>query len=158
MPARRTAVLVPGFRSRGAIRVFCDGWTERAQRFSPEAIAATLSQLDDLARTKICAVTHAVIVMERLGEARLSEIDRERLWSAFHVPIFEQIIGDDGRLLAAECEAHDGLHIESPDLPKELAGEIESSPCGCGRTTPRVVRIGYPCIHDSRCNHATVGV
>jgi hypothetical protein len=28
------------------------------------------------------------------------------------VPVFEQILADDGSLLAMECEAHDGLHVE----------------------------------------------
>jgi hypothetical protein len=60
------------------------------------------------------------------------------LWQAYRVPVFEQIIGRSGRLLAAECEAHDGLHIESPDV--QLSGEkFETLACACGRTTPRLV-------------------
>ena len=36
--------------------------------------------------------------------------------AAFRVPVFEQVIGKSGKLLAAECEAHDGLHVASPAL------------------------------------------
>jgi hypothetical protein len=53
------------------------------------------------------------------------------------VPLFEQVIGKSGKLLAAECEAHDGLHVVSPDL--SLHGEpVDESPCPCGRKTPRI--------------------
>ena len=68
---------------------------------------------------------------------RLSEADRDILWDAFRVPVFEQVIGKSGKRLAAECEAHDGLHMESPALP--LENEIvEDTPCPCGRKTPRI--------------------
>ncbi len=135
-PAPRTAVLVPWFPSAGSIRVFDCGWCSAAANFAPEAIAGTLDQLETLAGS--AAPTHAVIVVGRLRSPRLLEEERERLWQAYRVPVFEQIIGRSGRLLAVECEAHDGLHVESPDfLP---AGEkIETLACACGRTTPRLV-------------------
>jgi hypothetical protein len=53
------------------------------------------------------------------------------------VPVFEQVIGKSGKRLAAECEAHDGLHIESPALPLENES-VEDTPCPCGRKTPRI--------------------
>jgi hypothetical protein len=67
----------------------------------------------------------------------LSEADRDTLWAAFRVPVFEQVIGKSGKRLAAECEAHDGLHIESPVLPLENEC-VEHAPCPCGRKTPRI--------------------
>jgi hypothetical protein len=76
-------------------------------------------------------------VIARPGEPRLNDTDRDRLWRAFRVPIFEQIVGRAGELLAAECEAHDGLHIESPRLKIEGL-PIDASPCACGRKTPRL--------------------
>ena len=67
----------------------------------------------------------------------MTDADRESLWWAFRVPVFEQVIGKSGKLLAAECEAHDGLHVASPDLP--LHGEsVDDSLCPCGRKTPRI--------------------
>jgi hypothetical protein len=135
-PAPRTAVLIPCFRSFGAVRVFGDGWNDDAVTFAPQAIAATLPQLDALAG--VVRITHAIVVFRREWQPRLAEPERERLWRAFQVPAFEQIIGEDGTLFAAECEAHNGLHLESKKFP---AGdhEIDREPCGCGKTTPRLV-------------------
>ena len=67
----------------------------------------------------------------------MSEADRDTLWAAFRVPVFEQVIGRSGKRLAAECEAHDGLHIESAALPLENEC-VEDAPCPCGRKTPRI--------------------
>ena len=75
-------------------------------------------------------------------EELLNEGQRAALWRAFRVPVFEQILADDGSLLAMECEAHDGLHVESARLAADVEnGEgmgLELGPCGCGRTTPRI--------------------
>jgi hypothetical protein len=137
-PPPKTAILVPWFRSSGVLRVFRDGWTEEAAAFAPRAIAGTLAQLDALTGMRIPSLSHAVIVLTHPGEPRLTESDHNRFWFAFRVPVFEQIIGERGELLAAECEAHGGLHIESENPP---LGEmkIDDSPCGCGRKTPRLV-------------------
>lgn len=102
-----------GFRSEGNTRVFKNGWGQQAARFAPSAIAAAPAQLDALRGTPIPSLRNAVIALVGPGEPRLTEEDRERLWRAFHVPVFEQRIGRSGGLLAWECEAHDGLHIES---------------------------------------------
>lgn len=117
------------------MRVFEEGWGAAAANFAPQAIAAALPQLDALAG--VASVTHAVVVFRKEWEPRLTEFERERLWRAFHVPVFEQMIGEDCALLAGECEAHNGLHVES----SKVAGdhEMDSSPCGCGRTEPRLV-------------------
>ena len=137
----RCAVLVGGFRSRafrsgGQVRVFREGWSDEAAKFEPQAIAATLPQLDALAGS--VTLTHAVIVLRKQWEPGLNEAERDRLWRAFRVPAFEQIIAEDCKLLASECEAHDGLHIESAKL---AVGdhEIDRSVCPCGKTTPRLV-------------------
>ena len=138
-PAPPTAILVDGFRSSGNMRVFETGWNAEAARFAPAAIAATPAQLDALRGISIPSLRNALIALVRPREPRLSDEARERLWRAFRVPVFEQRIDDSGRLLAYECEAHDGLHIEAPGVgPRE--GEIlETAPCGCGRSAPRLV-------------------
>ena len=122
-PAPRTAILVPWFHENAfenrPLRVFRDGWNEDAAAFAPAAVAGTFEQLRELAHSGVPSLTHSIIVLWRAGEPRLSEADRDALWSAFRVPVFEQVIGKSGKLLAAECEAHDGLHIESPALPLE---------------------------------------
>jgi hypothetical protein len=82
-------------------------------------------------------LTHAVIVLTAPDGPILSMAERERLWRAFHVPVFEQIVGSHGELLAAECEAHDGLHVQIAELPWD-GFCLEISACGCGRKTPRI--------------------
>jgi hypothetical protein len=137
-PPPKTAILVPWFRSSGVLRVFRDGWTEEAAAFAPCAIAGTFAQLDTLTGMRIPSLSHAVIALTRPGEPRLTESDRNRFWFAFRVPVFEQIIGERGELLAAECEAHDGLHVESVNLSLDEM-KIDEFPCACGRKTPRLV-------------------
>jgi hypothetical protein len=142
-PAPRTAVLAacfrqPRLRTNYPVRVFPRGWSEEVSAFAPAAVAASREQLLRLAAADRPPVfTHAVIALASPGDPMLSAAERERLWRAFRVPVFEQIIGPDGKLLAAECEAHDGLHIEAPGL--SWGGyRMEMSPCGCGRKTPRL--------------------
>lgn len=137
LPAPPTAVLEPWFRSCRAIRVFDQGWCAEAAAYRPAAIAATWRNLEGLLTVKIESLTHAVIVLARPGDDLLTAQRRERLWRAFRVPVFEQIIGERGVLLAAECEAHDGLHIESARFDPGNR-PIETAPCGCGRTAPRL--------------------
>ena len=142
-PAPRTAVLAACFRQprlqpKHPVRVFPNGWSQEVSAFAPAALAAPRERLLALAAAEHPpALTHAVIVLEGPGDPLLSALERARLWRAFRVPVFEQIVGPDGELLAAECEAHDGLHIESPELPTE-GFQVEDAPCGCGRKTPRL--------------------
>jgi hypothetical protein len=99
--------------------------------------------MEALLRQKPASLSHAVIILHRTEDLRLTGLllsnqeQRQRLWQAFRVPVFEQIVGENGALLAAECEAHAGLHIESSKL--DLAGlSVEKAPCGCGRSAPRI--------------------
>jgi hypothetical protein len=135
-------VLSIAFRRRGAVRIFDPaqaGWRDAVRAFAPEAVAGTLEQLETLAG--VVELTHAAIVLRSESDPRLTEAERERLWRAFHVPAFEQMVAADGTLLAAECEAHDGLHIASPRLVTP-ADQIDSSPCPCGRPGARLLSAG----------------
>jgi hypothetical protein len=136
-PAPLTAVLVDGFRSTGNVRVFENGWTKEAANFAPAAVAATPAQLHAL--PPIPSLRNALIALVRPDERGLSEDDRESLWRAFRVPVFEQRIDESCNLIAQECEAHDGLHIESPQASPREGELIETTPCGCGRKTPRLI-------------------
>jgi hypothetical protein len=136
-PAPLTAVLVDGFRSAGNTRVFARGWSAEAANFAPAAIAATAAQLHAL--PPVPSVRNALIALVRPSDPGISEDDRERLWRAFRVPVFEQRIDESCRLLASECEAHDGLHIESAGVSSREGELLETTRCGCGRTAPRLV-------------------
>lgn len=133
--APRTAVLVPWFRTGRSVRSF-PGWTEDAAEFAPAAIAGTRAQL--LALTaEPPALTHALIAVAHPTDMLLTNADRDQLWHAFRVPVFEQLIGAKGELLATECEAHDGLHVETQG--QDWTGyAIDEGLCACGLRTPRV--------------------
>src|SRR5580692_6557841 len=109
-PAPRTAILAAGFRETRLVRVFPEGWSERAKRFQPGSIAGPLDQLRTLARDG-WPLEQAVIAFTYAGGPGLSPLDRESLWKAFGVPVFEQFLGPRHRLLATECDAHWGLHV-----------------------------------------------
>jgi hypothetical protein len=114
-PAPRTAVLMPVFRATDSVRIFPDGWTEEAKQFEPQALAGSFRQLEALAGR--ASPSHALIVIRREFDPGLTDVNRDSLWKAFRVPAFEQVIDESGGLLATECEAHDGLHIESSRFP-----------------------------------------
>ena len=139
-PAPPTAVLVPWFRPSGHVRVFPGGWDAKAAAFAPAAIAASWPQFAALLAQKIPSLTHAAIVLATSQDQLLTEARRDRLWHAFRVPVFEQIVDEDGTLLAAECEAHNGVHIESGALSLDPS-LLNTEPCGCARTTPQLRRI-----------------
>ncbi len=131
----RIAILVPWFRSSDRTRVYAAGWCIEAERFNPMAIAGTHGQLFGLTAAR---PTHALIALSRLGEPLLTPHQRDDLWSAFHVPVFEQIVAEDGQLLASECEAHDGLHVHAGWEDHEHF-VLDSALCGCGKASPRLV-------------------
>jgi hypothetical protein len=156
-PVPRTAVLVPWFggkaspagtsktgNRRGAfaareVRLFPGGWSADVAHFAPEAIAATLPQMRALESVPVPSLTHALIVLRRPEDAWLSENDRDWLWRVFGLPAFEQVIGPRGRLLATECGAHQGVHVEAAgyDLGP-VTSAIHLKSCTCGRTTTRI--------------------
>jgi hypothetical protein len=129
----RTAILVPGFRSRGLIRAFPQGWCPAAKEFAPAVIAGTFRQLCDAAELG-SRVTHAIIPLAWDPSELLGAGQREFLWDAFGVPIFEQYLGPGNVLLASECDAHAGLHVTD-----DYAGPTATRPaCACGRSTARL--------------------
>ncbi len=128
--------------------MFAEGWCEEAAKFAPQALAGTLPQLEAIAASggSLDSLSHAVVVLGMWEDARVSEADREMLWRRFRVPVFEQIVGRHGALLAAECEAHHGLHIESEIIGPRWreTHRIDESKCACGRTTARIISLDEP--------------
>jgi hypothetical protein len=170
-PAPRTAVLMPGFEQSGPVRVFAGDWGPRLERYRPEALAAPAGVLRHLAqaaargRPSVPPPQNALVVFTGVNEDEMDDQDRDLFWEVFQVPLFEQYLGFDGQVVAWECEAHEGLHVEetnavieqSPEPEGELvltsltdlrrpalrvrtgvAGRIEHSVCECGRKEPRL--------------------
>jgi hypothetical protein len=135
-PAPRVAVLEPGFTLPKIV--------QRMRHCG--AIAAPVSVLKRLASAVSSgevsppSLENAVIVFTGTRHGELSELERDLFWRVFQVPVFEQFFALDGRLIAMECEAHQGLHLVAP--PTALAGfqaVLDSTPCGCGDPNPRII-------------------
>ncbi len=131
----RTAILAPGFRATRLVRVFPQGWNERARRFRPGSIAGPLEVVRNLARDG-WPIEQAVVVFTYAASPGIPTPDRECFWRAFGVPVFEQYLSPKNRLLATECDAHSGLHVVSGCE----AFPLEHDPCPCGNPAPRLTR------------------
>jgi hypothetical protein len=137
-----------------------------ADLYSPAAVAGATADLYNLARAvQDWQSNHAVAAFSGIDAGVLTGAQRDELWKKYQVPVFEQFLGTDGRVVAAECEAHAGLHIR-PDaavvqsvdneivltsltdeaapalrVRSGLSGTIDSETCECGRAEPRLVRL-----------------
>jgi hypothetical protein len=166
----RTAILTRGFEQSSQVRVFADHWGKNLKRFGATALAAPVSKVRELAaaiesgHNEIQQLRHFVVSFTGADHGEICEEDHERFWRVFQVPVFEQRLGFDGRMIAYECEAHDGLHIETERAAFEetpgsellltsltdlryptlrvgtrMAGRIQHDCCDCGTASARVI-------------------
>ncbi len=143
-------------------------WNE-LQAYRPSVLIGYGFDLQRLAQTvrhgdiDLTTVDRAIFALTDSGSNPVSEKLREDLWRTFGVPLYELIVVPGCRLLASECEAHDGWHVQADasaysihgelvyDVPPVtrlhtgFTGEIETSPCPCGRPTPRLQNL-VPCL------------
>jgi len=169
----KTAILMANFKPASGIKVITQNWSEGLKRFGASALAAPVKVLRSIAEAVEAGeqdpplLGHFVVSFTGGNEGELSEDDRERFWRVFRVPLFEQRVGFDGRVIAHECEAHDGLHImperaaieetahsellltsltdlRHPTLRvgTRLAGSIRGDCCDCGNATARLIGAG----------------
>jgi hypothetical protein len=94
--------------------------------FQPNILAGETNQLDSFAslvfqgRCDVATLDVAIFAFTMVGRDMISSLQRERLWRAFHVPIYELLVDRDAGVLAAECETHEGWHIRHRQLRFEL--------------------------------------
>jgi hypothetical protein len=172
---RRIAVLTSGFRWRPGVKTFRSIMPSRLASFGPEALAGPVSELQRLADRisdgwcRMGPLRHSVLAFVILRQAFLSDETRELFWRVFKVPVFGQIFDLSGELLAWECEAHEGYHIDDSRsvievdgrggeaellvtslvglrrpairLATGLTGNVEDSICGCGKRSRRLVNV-----------------
>jgi hypothetical protein len=131
--AARTAVLGARFAEKGGVRCFEPDSHIDIQAFNPEILAGTVHALLRLA--PVVRDLRAIVAFSgsRLGDVTMQ--DRDLLWKAFQVPVFEQRLAADGTVIARECEAHDGLHLY---VAGSYSGSTRREPCECGRSEPRI--------------------
>ncbi len=166
----RTAVLMPGFQQNARVRVFPEGAYDAVARFRPELLAASAPELRRIARLvkagrlSLPSLNVGLVALTRAGERPLEQSGRDLLWSAFELPIYEQLLGPRHETLAAECGAHAGLHL-LPDTPLEvkvqrggvrvrmpggalldfgLRARLDLGRCPCGLETPRLRELSAP--------------
>lgn len=165
-------MLMPGFERTSGMKMGALPDLIKAQAVHADALAAPLSVLRALAVTiqsrtsRIAPLRYPVVVFTGVIEGIMTDADRDLFWQVFQVPTFEQFLGFDGRVLAIECEARQGLHIETasaifekessrPDsellltsltylrhptlrVGTGLIGRVERSCCECGRSEARL--------------------
>lgn len=140
IPAR-IALLEAGFRPGRNMSVCA---VDDLPRCAPEALVLPLGLALSLADRKqrglfdLPSLDTAIVVLTSSENSPLADPHRDLLWRAFGVPVFEQLRGSDGAVIASECEVHDGLHVIEA-LP-DLRGEIVTDHCACGAETPRLRR------------------
>ena len=64
----------------------------------------------------------------------IEEEHRLMLWETFQVPVLALLLDASGAVIAYECEAQNGLHVEAG-----FAGELTHAECPCGRPGPRIL-------------------
>ncbi len=142
-------MLDPGFVLDGNAREFGAAEVTTVQDWAPEAIVAPLAVALSLAEGKLRGqldlgtLNAAMVVLTDVDGDALDERRRELLWKAFGVPVFEQLRGREGVVVARECEVHDGLHLDpAARVAHELsllgAAMTIGEPCECGSETPRL--------------------
>ncbi len=141
-----------------------DRW-EELETFRPRILVGPSADLQAVAEQmaqgwlELSSVDHAVFVLTRSGERPLNDVARVVLWQAFGVPVYEVFLGPAGTLLAAECEAHEGWHVEpnakffclhdellcesrgGTRIRTGLRGRITTELCPCGRAGGRIVDV-----------------
>lgn len=168
----RTAMLADGFEESELVRTFTCLTLEELEEYEPDSLAGPVWRLKNLAelslagRMRLESLRGALLVFTGLKHGCLKSQDRDLLWRAFQVPVFEQFRGYSQELLAWECEAHDGLHIhpdnaifEAPRdgellltglaceeysllrVGTEMNGRLVTTPCGCGNPSPRLIDV-----------------
>jgi hypothetical protein len=109
----------------------------------------------------LASVNRAVLVLTECGQRPISDVSRVVLWQNLGVPVYELYVGGDGRVLAWECEAQDGWHVESSaDFSLEgeelicfaggrhrmrtrLSGRLQKDNCPCGRPGTKLIELSY---------------
>jgi hypothetical protein len=129
----RIAVISGLFAEKQGVRCFEPESLPEVEKFEPQILAASVHTL--LRFAPVVRTLWAVVPFSgpRLGE--VTTRDRDLLWAAFQVPVFEQRLGLDGTVIARECEAHDGLHLANSSA---FQGPVRIEPCECGRPEPRI--------------------
>jgi hypothetical protein len=152
------ALLDTHLRGTAAMANFMSADLPAIETFAPESIVLPLSIALSYSTRRLAEANFlpslrcAIVVLSSLETpcGPMTDDHRDLLWRAFGLPVFEQLLGADGRVVARECEVHDGLHAERVSVHPETgdtmilgqatgcSAEIVNSHCDCGLETPRI--------------------
>src|SRR5437867_3150411 len=127
----KTAMLHPGFAAARGVKVLKGPWPEELGHFTATALAAPVQLLREIASAvergyhQMHPLEHFIVPFTGHQAGELTDEDREQFWRVFKVPVFEQRLGFDGRVIAHECEVHHGLHITGDRALYELHTDSE---------------------------------
>ncbi len=120
-------------------------------QFGPESMALPLDAALRLADQKLRGLLDlpslkvAIVILSSPETGAVAEHHRDLLWSAFGLPIYEQRCDREGKVIARECEVHNGLHFDNvatAELPDSV--EVVHERCECGLETPRLRYLRAP--------------
>ncbi len=164
-PHLRVAQLGGAVSAFGAVQSFSHEQWYELEGFHPQVLMGSPSDLRRVAELAERGVIdlgdldRAVFALTRCGDAPVNDVVRVVLWQAFGVPVYEVFVGSGGSLLASECEAHEGWHIEPsakfaavkgeivldmpgrPAIATGLTGRVEVELCSCGRPGARLIEV-----------------
>jgi hypothetical protein len=98
------------------------------EAFAPQVIVAAADELVSAAHAIFCgdlaleSVDSALFALIQIGGVPVAPAERDLIWRAFQVPLYELYVDSESNLLAAECEAHDGWHLRSLNVEFFLEG------------------------------------
>lgn len=98
------------------------------QSFKPQVLVAPAQALLAAARAifagdlSLESIDVAIFVLIQIGDTPVPPPERDLIWRAFRVPVYELYVDSASNLLASECEAHDGWHVRSPNVQFFLEG------------------------------------
>ncbi len=100
-----------------------------------QSVAASMQTIRSI-DPRVWNPEYPIVVLSEQDCDLLSATDRDYIWNTFGVPVFEYLLAASGRIIARECEAHDGMHVEG-DVGPGFA--ITDELCACGRSGSRVL-------------------
>jgi len=116
--------------------------------FAPQVLAGRTGDLQKFAdgvlrsEWELPSLDTAVFNLTALGHRPMTPAERDKLWHAFHVPVYEVLFDPDTGVLASECEAHEGWHVRHARLRFDMQNGaiifrkngLASSPINSGLT------------------------
>lgn len=130
----RIAVFATRFAETAIVTLAAD--SSELPRLDVQALAAPMEIIREI--DPACwAPEYPLIVLSDDETGLMSENDRNYIWEKFGIPVFEYLMDASGRIIARECEAHDGLHIEGDFSGEDV--EITAEACPCGRPGQRIM-------------------